>query len=109
MTASRPRAAPTRETKMNRTIHVDRNTLVQIYTELDRAPREMPFETAAELGLCFAGGFDHAEIQANGWTLKLHDRGMNDRCRDFVFSVPVADRDSRRGPLFELGRRASTT
>lgn len=84
---------------MNQTIRVDAHTLVQIYTELDRAPREMPFETAAELGLCFAGGFDRAEVKAGGWALKLHDRGMNDRCRDFTFTVPVTERTSRRGPL----------
>ena len=75
--------------------------LLKIWNELDLDPAcgDFPFETAADLGLCFRGGFDHAEIKANGWTLKLHDRGMNDHCNDFVFSVPVADRDSRRGPL----------
>ena len=73
--------------------------LVGIWNEMNRADRDLPFETAAALGLCFAGGFDHAQVKANGWSLKLHDRGMNDRCRDFVFSVPVGERTSRRGPL----------
>jgi hypothetical protein len=71
--------------------------IVAIWNDLDR--NDFMFETAADLGLSFAGGFDHAEVKANGWSLKLHDRGMNDRCRDFVFSVPVTERTSRRGPL----------
>lgn len=83
----------------NQTINVDAATLMQISAELDRSTREMPFETASDLGMCFSGGFDHAEVKANGWALKLHDRGMNDRCRDFTFTVPVAERTSRRGPL----------
>jgi hypothetical protein len=83
----------------NQTINVDATTLKQIYSELDRSTREMPFETAAEYGLHFAGGFDHAEVKANGWTLKIHDRGLNDRCNDFAFTVPVTERTSRRGPL----------
>ena len=82
-----------------KTISVTTETLLQINRELDRPTREMPFETAVEYGLSFAGGFDHAEVKANGWTLKLHDRGMNDRCNDIAFTVPVSDRTSRRGPL----------
>ena len=73
--------------------------LVDIWNEMDREDRDLPFETAASLGLCFRGGFDHAEVKANGWSLKLHDRGMNDCCNDFIFSVPVTERTSRRGPL----------
>ena len=83
----------------NKTINVDATTLKQIYSELDRSTHDMPFETAAEHGLSFRGGFDHAEVKAGGWSLKLHDRGMNDRTNDFTFTVPVVDRTSRRGPL----------
>jgi hypothetical protein len=84
---------------MNTTIHVDAETLAKICKELDRPTRHMPFETAADLGLRFAGGFDHAEVKARGWTLKLHDRGMNGHCNDFTFSVPTVARTSYRGPL----------
>lgn len=83
----------------HQTIYVNADTLKQIYTELDRDVRDLPFETAASLGLCFRGGFDHSEVKANGWTLKLHDRGMNDRCNDFTFTVSPAERATRRGPL----------
>jgi hypothetical protein len=83
----------------NQTINVDATTLKQIYSELDRSTHDMPFETAAEYGLGFAGGFDHAEVKTGGWSLKLHDRGCNGRCADFTFTVPVAERTSRRGPL----------
>jgi hypothetical protein len=80
-------------------IEITAETLRQINSELDRSARELPFETAAEHGLCFAGGFDHASVHANGWALKLHDRGCNDRERSFLFAVPVTDRTSHRGPL----------
>jgi len=84
---------------MNTTIYVDAETLTKIWKELDRQTREMPFETASDLGLHFAGGFDHAEVKARGWTIKLHDRGMNDRCNDFTFSVPTVERKTYYGPL----------
>jgi hypothetical protein len=80
-------------------IEIDAETLQQINSELGRPARELPFETAAECGLSFSGGFDHASIHAQGWGLKLHDRGCNDRENSFLFAVPVADRTSRRGPL----------
>ena len=66
--------------------------------EICREADEAYFGVAADLGLCFRGGFDYAEPAKNGWSVKLHDRGMNDRCRDFVFRVPMAQRTSGQGP-----------
>lgn len=70
--------------------------LSTICAEAEQSPAY--FGTAADLGLQFRGGFDHAEVAANGWSVKLHDRGMNGRSHDFIFRVPVAARDQKRGP-----------
>ena len=78
------------------TIECTADALVKIRQEADQRPPY--FGTAADLGLSFVGGFDHAEIAANRWSIKFHDRGMNGKFRDFWFMVPVAARDSRIGP-----------
>ena len=81
------------------TINVNQETLIAIFNELDRPRGGGPLHTAAKHGLILAGGLDHAEVKANGWVLKLYDRGLNGRSKDFVFTVPVSERTSRRGPL----------
>lgn len=79
---------------MKQTIEVTAEQLIAICKEAD----EETFETAASLGPLFIGGFDHAEVAVNGWSITLHDRGMNGRCRDTTYRVPVNQRDRRRGP-----------
>lgn len=76
------------------TIECTAEQLAAICAEADQAY----FGTAANLGLRFMGGFDHAEVAANRWSVKLHDRGLSGRSHDFRFAVPVAARTAKRGP-----------
>lgn len=82
---------------MNTLIECTPSQLSAICAEADQTPPY--FGVAANMGLSFAGGFDHFEIAQNRWSVTLHDRGMNDRCRNFIFRVPVACRNGgKQGP-----------